>query len=146
MLVLVLVLAGCTSPYSVRVAGHAMTARPGTDSGPTAGVYATPSDASPGELEPVPEAIVSIAPCFGKKKGSDVFYCGPVDAEGVFRYSSSGASGDTLVGVVVRGSAPGFLPVESFVPADHEGRFDNLKLVLVLEESSRALAPEHAPP
>jgi hypothetical protein len=156
-LALILVLAGCTSPYEVRVAGHVLTARPDAHAVPSPGIYPEGGKVKGGDLEPLPEAIVAISPRFTTERTNDLAYCGPVDEQGRFRYSSSGTSGNNLRGVHLRVTAPGFLPVETFVPieragsgsersAAEEGRFDCQHIIIVLEEESRALSPGRAPP
>lgn len=143
LLATMIVFAGCTSAYDVRVEGRVMAARPDAAEKAAPGV----SDEAARDLEPIDDAIVAIAPRFGSRRGSDVAYCGPVDEGGVFRYASSGESGKRLKGVSLLVSAPGFLPVERFVPADENGHFDQRSLVVVLEDSRAALTKvQGAPP
>ncbi len=121
LLPLLILFAGCTSPYSVRVEGRVLGRRP-VDSPVT-------------EAEPLETAVISIAPRFGKGHEKVVIYSAPTDGTGGFRYASSGEAPEKLRGVNVRASAPGFLPAEVFLPIDEEGSLDRRDMELVLEDA-----------
>jgi hypothetical protein len=121
LLSLLLLCAGCTSPYSVRVEGRVL-GRP-------------PADSPLTDPEPLENAVVSIAPRFGSSHEKVVLYSAPTDEQGSFRYTSSGEAREELWGVNIRATAPGFLPAEVFVPLDRKGRVESRDVELVLEDA-----------
>ncbi|MEZ0229686.1 MAG: hypothetical protein ACAI25_13740 [Planctomycetota bacterium] len=121
-----LVSAGCTSTYDIRIGGHVIAAR---------------------DDQPVDDAIVAIAPCFGPGRKGEVAHCGSVDEAGAFRYASSGRASGSLQGVAVTVKAAGFAPVERFVPVREEGKLDERELRIVLQDArSRQIDPVQSAP
>ncbi len=111
-----LVSAGCTSAYDIRVGGHVVAAR---------------------DDQPVDDAVVAVAPCFGSGRG-EVKHRGAVAEAGAFRYASSGEAYGELRGVTVTAKAPGFMPVERFVRAGEGGKLDARDLVIALADARSA--------
>lgn len=145
-LLALIVSTGCTTAYDIRVAGH-VTAPRVDARGPTRpGLEASSAAVAASDLEPVTDAIVSIAPRFGSGHDRDPAHIGPVDEAGAFGYASSGTGRGTLRGVVLAVKAPGFLPVQRFVPVGPDGRFDQRDLLVVLEDARRVEREERSGP
>jgi len=125
-----LVSTGCTSAYDIRLEGRVVAPRPDASEPVEPGVVADSRERA--DLEPLAGAIVAIVPRFGPKRSQEVAHCGPADDSGEFRYASWGTGRPALRGISLRVSAPGFAPVERFVPATKDGRFDRRDLVVVM--------------